>query len=247
MLDVHPPHEAAHTWKDFFIHIATICIGLLIAVGLEQSVEALHRQHERAELRESLRRESEQIVRDCERMEATIATEIQWHQQVEGLLLASAHEHRPIGATPPMYQASAFDVPVDSVYLAAKASNQRDLLSQQEVQAYGELDSVVDDVRLMDQRHGDALAQESESWHTLPISTANVAVDLTHYLPIQQLQNASLTPAQLDETYKDAVRVSISSAKLLYFTRSARGAATAMLKGKRDLRDIQAAEHQFDQ
>jgi len=23
MLDVHPPHEAAHTWKDFFIHIAT--------------------------------------------------------------------------------------------------------------------------------------------------------------------------------------------------------------------------------
>ena len=24
MLDVHPPHEAAHTWKDFFIHIATI-------------------------------------------------------------------------------------------------------------------------------------------------------------------------------------------------------------------------------
>ena len=32
MLDVHPPHEAAHTWKDFFIHIATICVGLLIAV-----------------------------------------------------------------------------------------------------------------------------------------------------------------------------------------------------------------------
>jgi len=24
MLDVHPPHEAAHSWKDFFIHIATI-------------------------------------------------------------------------------------------------------------------------------------------------------------------------------------------------------------------------------
>jgi hypothetical protein len=24
MLDVYPPHEAAHTWKDFFIHIATI-------------------------------------------------------------------------------------------------------------------------------------------------------------------------------------------------------------------------------
>ncbi len=24
MLEVHPPHEAAHTWRDFFIYIATI-------------------------------------------------------------------------------------------------------------------------------------------------------------------------------------------------------------------------------
>jgi len=27
MLDVHPPHKPAHTWRDFFIHIATIVIG----------------------------------------------------------------------------------------------------------------------------------------------------------------------------------------------------------------------------
>src|ERR1700730_5806902 len=42
MLDVHAPHEPIHTWKSFFIHIATIVIGLLIAVGLEQAVEAIH-------------------------------------------------------------------------------------------------------------------------------------------------------------------------------------------------------------
>ena len=41
MSDVHPPHEASHTWKDFFIHIATITIGLLIADA----------SHERAHLR----------------------------------------------------------------------------------------------------------------------------------------------------------------------------------------------------
>ena len=34
MLDIHPPHTPTHTWKDFFIHIATIGLGLLIAVGL---------------------------------------------------------------------------------------------------------------------------------------------------------------------------------------------------------------------
>jgi hypothetical protein len=54
MLDVHPPHQAAHTWKDFFIHIATIVIGLLIAVGLEQSVEWVHHRNELREARRAL-------------------------------------------------------------------------------------------------------------------------------------------------------------------------------------------------
>jgi hypothetical protein len=60
MLDVHPPHSPTHTWKDFFIHIATIVIGLLIAVGLEQTVEYLHHRNQIAETREALRIEREQ-------------------------------------------------------------------------------------------------------------------------------------------------------------------------------------------
>ena len=42
MLDVHAPHAGIQGWKDFFIHIATITIGLLIAIGLEQTVEHFH-------------------------------------------------------------------------------------------------------------------------------------------------------------------------------------------------------------
>jgi hypothetical protein len=57
MLDVHPPHAPTHTWKDFFLHIATIVIGLLIAVGLEQSVEWLHHKHQISEVRASLAQE----------------------------------------------------------------------------------------------------------------------------------------------------------------------------------------------
>jgi hypothetical protein len=54
MLDVHPPHEVVHTWKDFFIHIATIAIGLLIAIGLEQTVEYFHHRHQLQAAREQL-------------------------------------------------------------------------------------------------------------------------------------------------------------------------------------------------
>ena len=55
MLEVHAPHLSIHTWKDFFIHIATITIGLLIAVGLEQSVEFLHHRHQREQLEDQMR------------------------------------------------------------------------------------------------------------------------------------------------------------------------------------------------
>jgi hypothetical protein len=59
MLDVHPPHHAAATWRDFFIHIATIVIGLLIAVGLEQTVEHFHHRHQVEATREALRLEAD--------------------------------------------------------------------------------------------------------------------------------------------------------------------------------------------
>jgi len=58
MLDVHPPHAPTHTWRDFFIHIATICVGLLIAIGLEQTVEAIHHHEQRLQLEEDLRKDS---------------------------------------------------------------------------------------------------------------------------------------------------------------------------------------------
>ena len=57
MLEVHAPHEALHTWKGFFIHIATIVIGLLIAIGLEQTVEHFHHERQVATTRKALQLE----------------------------------------------------------------------------------------------------------------------------------------------------------------------------------------------
>jgi hypothetical protein len=43
-VDVHAPHHAISGWKDFLIHLVTITVGLMIAVGIEGCVE-LHREH----------------------------------------------------------------------------------------------------------------------------------------------------------------------------------------------------------
>jgi len=59
-LEVHPPHEPIHTFRDFLLHIFTITIGLLIALGLEAAVENLHHRHIVREARENIRREIEQ-------------------------------------------------------------------------------------------------------------------------------------------------------------------------------------------
>jgi hypothetical protein len=55
ILEVHPPHEAVHTWRSFFIHIATIVIGLFIAVGIEQTVEVFHHRHVSEQLEGQMR------------------------------------------------------------------------------------------------------------------------------------------------------------------------------------------------
>ena len=67
MLDVHPPHSPTHTWKDFFIHVGTICVGLLIAVGLEQAVEYFHHQHQLHRFEDALRDESQMNLRNIDK------------------------------------------------------------------------------------------------------------------------------------------------------------------------------------
>src|SRR6202050_4132868 len=79
MLDMHPPHESIHTWRDFFIHIATIVVGLCIAVGLEQAVEFFHHRHQVSEIRQSLR-----VERSINAYRFSIATE-EFHRLVPKL------------------------------------------------------------------------------------------------------------------------------------------------------------------
>ena len=60
-MDIHKP-KAAHSWREFVIEIGTIICGILIALSLEQVLEALHRRAEVAETREALKREIGQNV-----------------------------------------------------------------------------------------------------------------------------------------------------------------------------------------
>jgi hypothetical protein len=94
MLDVHPLPHAAHGWRDFFIHIATIVIGLLIALGLEQSAEGIHHRHQVREARDAIAQErvanqhefattTELFRRETKRFQTNLAV-LQYLQQQPG-------------------------------------------------------------------------------------------------------------------------------------------------------------------
>jgi hypothetical protein len=81
MLDVHTPHASVHSWKDFFIHIAIITIGLLIAIALEQCVEMLNHIHQRHQLQHDLLEEAKRN-RDILMVDLGLESQAVWFRGV---------------------------------------------------------------------------------------------------------------------------------------------------------------------
>jgi hypothetical protein len=250
MLDVHAPHESIHTWKSFFIHIAAICVGLLLAVGLEQSVEALHRQYERGHLQESLQHESEQILRDTMRVEVAMNSEIHWLLKADVLLNGAASGNHIVAPFPPI-PTDDFDVPDNPVFKSAKASNRLALLSREEAEAYGEMNGLIDRINTAYGHRGDAVRAVLEVQRGLgmghSISASSLPGSFDAYLRgYNTLAGLTLGPDDLKEMLRSNANLEISLDEFLYWSRQARGAASVMMRGERNLHQIEAAERQFN-
>lgn len=62
MIDIEPPHAAIETWRDIFVHLTIIIAGVLIAIGLEQSVEYFHHRHQAHQLEANMRAEAQHNI-----------------------------------------------------------------------------------------------------------------------------------------------------------------------------------------
>ena len=58
-MEIHPPQHGIQSWREFLLHMTTIVLGILIAIGLEQAVEWVHHRQERSQLQNELREEAE--------------------------------------------------------------------------------------------------------------------------------------------------------------------------------------------
>lgn len=75
MIEVHPPEEKIHGFRDFLLHLFTITIGLLIALGLEAAVESWHHHQLRIEASENVHQELEHNRHELAECRAAIGQE----------------------------------------------------------------------------------------------------------------------------------------------------------------------------
>ena len=141
MLDVHPAHHAATTWRDFSIHIATIVLGLLIAVALEQTVEAVRHSTERNELIEDFHRECEANNKMIEANLAIFNVELDRHNGIAGVI----RQARPVNGVvtvvvPPRQYLADWRLPSHTVWTVAKSNGKAALLPDNLAQLYDRVD-----------------------------------------------------------------------------------------------------------
>ncbi|MGA7156069.1 MAG: hypothetical protein WBY53_04445 [Acidobacteriaceae bacterium] len=138
MLDVHAPHETPHTWTDFFIHIATIVVGLVIAIGLEQSVEYIHHRREVSEARHALAEEQQENIRRFHvNVKSHLTDEALLHNNLRIFQYLAAHPHAPADTLPgAIIWPIGITEPETAAWATAQQTGVLELMPRKEVAAY---------------------------------------------------------------------------------------------------------------
>jgi hypothetical protein len=205
MLDVHPQQQSAHSWKDFFIHIATIVVGLLLAVGLEQTVEAVHHHHQRHELEEALQRDNQENSGYIKYDVAIVKSTMAW-----ALQNASAIEQAGPTGQITLHRLPVQDIfqPNAGVWLTAKANGAATLLTAGE-QNWLEGLSQLESTTFVS--NSSSLNQFRASFASLEQAITGRAVET----PSGDLDLSSLTPAQRATVIDDLRLIAGRSRSLL--------------------------------
>jgi len=210
MLDVHPAHHAATTWRDFFIHIATIVIGLLIAVGLEQSIEWLHHRHQLQEFRVALQQERtdnrEDFAANTQGVRSNIAA---LRNNLLVLAYLKDHPGTPRTALPGVLIWPNWDTPfIDISWRSAGNANIAELMPRQELADNAALYEWLMNMNQVSNDSWRAISRASSYMNLDPDPTHFTPAALDHEIELTQdallaKENLALEMSNLTRYYKD--------------------------------------------
>lgn len=145
-MEIHAPHQPIHTRRDFFLHLFTITVGLLIALSLEGLVEYAHHRHLVHEARENIRLElqlnHEAAQSDLAGMPKKIERQKSNIVSIHGLMSDGAHFHGSVQNT------WDFNSLNDSAWKTARETGALGYMPYDEVQRYADiymLEAIVND------------------------------------------------------------------------------------------------------
>jgi hypothetical protein len=173
MLDVHPPEHGIHGVRDFFIHLLTITVGLLIALGLEQSVELLHHRNQRKEAEAMIRQEIKDNRDTDQKNMPALKDELTTMTKVMTVLEElSAGKKIPVLATKPKSLQFREPSMQDSAWRTANSTGVLNYMDYTEVEGYSQAYKEQDLLQSMEEQTANDYLQ------LLPILTPH-ATDIT--------------------------------------------------------------------
>jgi hypothetical protein len=231
-MEVEGPEHGIHSWRDFFVHMGTVCLGLIIALGLEQIVVSIHESHQRTELREALNADSRQDVVDAKRSEITSDQWIAWAVARSAQVRTALANNTALAARLAPH-VSDMDIVDDPAFKAAKASGLLALLPQRDVLAYSEENGVIDFVTRTDDEA--RVSRRNVRAFELQYRTADGGFDFSKATPDELHHYLALLT--------DMTEIQIG---FRFWNQVDRVLAMALLRGERDLNALHKVERTFN-
>jgi hypothetical protein len=230
MIDIHPPHHAATTRRDFLIHLSTVVLGILIAIGLEQTVEYFHRRNQLHELREGAVTDARIYLHDVDQNRAANTRQIEdLTARIQQVRDAASQRH-PL--PPPGYRPALV---ISTIRLgnlsAAKASGLITLLTKDEVASSADAEVGAIKAEALKERAQEAATKRTAFEQRFQTDYPSGPFDFSH-----------ITPAQLDEYLGLLLDERVRRTETLAYLDLMHRGSEAYLNGQRNLEKLRAAQ-----
>lgn len=230
MIDIHPPQHAAITRRDFFVHLFIVVLGILIAIGLEQTAERIHEHHQLHDLRQGALVDAGIYLHDTDQNLAADTRQIEDLTTRIQQVREAISQHRPL--PPPAYRPA---LTISTIRLgnlsAAKSSGLINLLTRDEINSAA--DAEVGAVK--------AEALKDRAQEAATVRTAFEQRFQTGF-PSGPFDFSRSTPAQLDQYLGLLLDERLRRTETVAYLDEMHRGVEAYLSGQRNLEKLRQAQ-----